>query len=116
MLVKYLNLKADILNSKELNIIIATADDYSTFKSFQLEIKSLIATHNNIGTNLNQVWIFKGIGKQFLLLRNSFENFSMQIDIKSSEFDNVLQESNGFHLISENTLWEKRTKAYQYWI
>ncbi len=112
----YINSKTRKFNYKYLDFIISNETDYKVTKALQVKVKSIIANYNNMGNTLSRIWIFKGMGKQFLILSNSFQNLSNKIDKTFWEYDNIPKESNEFHLISEKTLWEKRTNAYEYWI
>jgi hypothetical protein len=114
-ILKYANKRLDKYNiNSEISISDATV--YKSLKQSQTKLVSAIERNNDLGIRFSKFLLFRGIGNQFLILGNSMLKVSKMIDRAVSQFDNVPMESNGFELVSENTLWENRTKAYQYWV
>jgi hypothetical protein len=97
-------------------IVINDATEYKALKLSRENLQSAIKGYSDLGIRLSKFLLFRGVGSQFSLLGNSLSNVSKMIDRAVSQYDNVPTDSNGFELVSENTLWENRTKAYQYWV
>ncbi len=97
-------------------ISISDATGYKSIKQSQSKLVFAIEGCKDLGLKFSKFFLFRGIGNQLLILNTSLSKISKMIDIALSKLDNVPKGSNGFELVSENTLWENRTKAYQYWV